>query len=151
MADLNSLNSKLSYWNGQVSSLDSKIKKSKNRKKDIEDIIKALERCASNDSSDINSQLDKCSSELGDAIEYSGKGGLYSKFSGKRDYGKTDTNVQSAIAELRQELSTTEDSIQSCEGDLRHAKDMVKSYKNQIADEKERQLAEKVKNALNID
>lgn len=147
MSSLSSLRSQLSYWNGQITGLNNKIKKLKARLKDVENVKKALQTTASGNSSDVNSKLRSTANKLDTAIDYSGKDGqLRSILSGKEEHGVgSDGSLTSADGELQREIRDINNKITEAENALASAKCKVSDIKSAITIE-ERRLREEAAN-----
>lgn len=148
MADLSYLTSQLRYWENQADALSQKIKKLKQRKKDIQEIIKNLNSVSPRSASDINGKLKSTSNSIDSGIDYTGKDSQINNiFRNKNDQALGDGNVSSASSELQKELRETERKIDEAQREYNKAKEKIKDYKAAIAVEKKKQTAVKISGA----
>lgn len=147
MADLNYLKKQYNYWNGQVSSINSKIKKQKNRKNDLEDVLQTIKKVSNGNASDINKRLKSCMGELDGAIDYSGNDWkLAAIFNGKTDAGDDDSDISAASASVQSEFNAANRKIEELNRDLNYAKSKANEYRAAVSAEERRRNAERLKN-----
>lgn len=142
MADLSYLTSQWRYWDNQAGTLSKKLKKLKQRKKDIQEIISNLNSASPRNASDINGKLKQVANSLDNGIDYSNRDSqINSIFRNKNDQALGDSNVSSAANELQRELRDTERKIDETQREYNRAAEKAKDYKAAMAVEKARQQA----------
>lgn len=141
MASLSALKSSLRSWQSKYDDIESKIKKLKRRKKDVEGLQNTLQKVASNNSGDINRKLNSLANSLQDGMEYQKS----LDFSGKNDNGAGDGDIAAANSSLSRELSRISGDISDKNSELEYAKQQISSYRSQINAEERRQRQERLK------
>ena len=149
MASLSSLRSQRSYWIGRRDDLYREIKELQERKKDIENALKEINKVAPNNAGDINNDLQRSIDQLDRALNYSAKDAeLYEIFANKQDQGTGDSNISQAVSELNKELTQTDRDINDKEADYEYAKAEISRLEREIAAEKQRQFQESVSDVV---
>jgi chromosome segregation ATPase len=143
MSTLSSLRNTLNFWNGQKRVFDSRLKKLRDRRKDVVNVKNALKKTADDNAGDVNKRLRAARNNLDSAINYAGKDStLNSILSGKDEHSVgSDSNLTSADGELQKEISKIDRDINDAQNDLTNANNKIRETNAAIVEE-ERRLRE---------
>lgn len=127
MGDYGHLYSQSRYWRNEAIRLRNEKKKWKRRKKDVEDVKKALCSIVRDSASDVNSKIVKAHDKLDHSIDCPTKDNMIDLiFRGKNEQGvDSDSDLLSGKEALEREMEICERKITELEDDLENAENQV--------------------------
>lgn len=152
MSYLSNLNSQLNQLTNQQAGIKSSLSTNKQRKKDLEGLIKSLTNTVDRAYGSVNKYATNITDEIYDAIKGSVcSSNIYSAVSsGKEKSSDSDGNVVTALNSLRNELNGVNTKIDNLNNDLSYVNRQISNTKSAISSEKRRKAKDALKSAFNI-
>ncbi len=145
--ELRNLEARLNRLQGDLKSYNDQLKKAKKRKSQVEDIISSMKKVCENDSSDVNTYLNKLAESFEAAIKGVRNDSGYKVQRNRENRIGTDDNMTSSYSMITSELQDIDNRISDLQNKINRTNQQIAECQREIQREKSR-IASSFRDAL---